>query len=65
MVLEGLPGDLDLVRSKLELHFKNKRKSGGEVMQIREHPEDKRKALLIYLLETGTKSPLITTNNSI
>lgn len=53
--LEGLPGDLDLVRSKLELYFKNKRKSGGEVMQIREHPEDKRKALLIYLLETGTK----------
>lgn len=54
LVLEGLPGDLDLVRPKLELYFKNKRKSGGEVMQIREHPEDNRKALLIYLLETGT-----------
>ncbi|XP_060785283.1 protein mono-ADP-ribosyltransferase PARP14 isoform X3 [Neoarius graeffei] len=58
LVLEGLPGDLDLVRSKLELHFKNKRKSGGEVMQIREHPEDKRKALLIYLLETELNNVL-------
>lgn len=55
MVLEGLPGDFELVRHKLELYFKNKRKSGGEVVQIKEHPEDKRKALLIYLLETGTK----------
>ncbi|XP_053482454.1 protein mono-ADP-ribosyltransferase PARP14 isoform X3 [Ictalurus furcatus] len=58
LVLEGLPGDLDLVRPKLELYFKNKRKSGGEVMQIREHPEDNRKALLIYLLETDLNNVL-------
>lgn len=59
MLLEGLPVDLDQVRSKLELYFKNKRKSGGEVVQIREHPEDKRKAWLVYLLQTG--SPLLLT----
>ncbi|KAF4086741.1 hypothetical protein AMELA_G00087870 [Ameiurus melas] len=58
LVLEGLPGDLDLVRPKLELYFKNKRKSGGEVMQIREYPEDKRKALLVYLLETDLNNVL-------
>ncbi|KAK2850446.1 hypothetical protein Q7C36_009229 [Tachysurus vachellii] len=58
LVLEGLPGDWDLVRHKLELYFKNKRKSGGEVVQIKEHPEDKRKALLIYLLETDLDNVL-------
>ncbi|XP_058248540.1 protein mono-ADP-ribosyltransferase PARP14 isoform X2 [Hemibagrus wyckioides] len=58
LVLEGLPGDFELVRYKLELYFKNKRKSGGEVVQIKEHPEDKRKALLIYLLETDLNNVL-------
>ncbi|XP_026783862.3 protein mono-ADP-ribosyltransferase PARP14 isoform X1 [Pangasianodon hypophthalmus] len=58
LVLEGLPGDLDLVRTKLELYFKNKRKSGGEVMHIRAHPEDKRKALLTYLQETDLNNVL-------
>ncbi|KAK3568819.1 hypothetical protein QTP86_017386 [Hemibagrus guttatus] len=58
LVLEGLPGDFELVRPKLELYFKNKRKSGGEVVQIKEHAEDKRKALLIYLLETDFNNVL-------
>ncbi|KAF5890242.1 poly [ADP-ribose] polymerase 14-like, partial [Clarias magur] len=58
LLLEGLPGDLDLLRTKLELYFKNKRKSGGEVTQIREHPEDKRKALLIYLLDADLNNVL-------
>ncbi|KAM9486658.1 protein mono-ADP-ribosyltransferase PARP14 isoform 1-T1 [Clarias gariepinus] len=58
LLLEGLPGDLEQLRTKLELHFKNKRKSGGEVLQIREHPEDKRKALLIYQLDSDLNNVL-------
>ncbi|KAI5628569.1 poly [ADP-ribose] polymerase 14 isoform X2 [Silurus asotus] len=58
LVLEGLPTDLDVVQSKLELYFKNKRKSGGEVLKIQEHPENKRKALLIYLLDTDLNNVL-------
>ncbi|KAI5107530.1 poly [ADP-ribose] polymerase 14 isoform X2 [Silurus meridionalis] len=58
LVLEGLPADLDVVRPKLELYFKNKRKSGGEVLKIQEHPENKRKALLIYLLDTELNNVL-------
>lgn len=54
LVLEGLPTDLELVRPKLGLYFRNKSKSGGEVREIRDHPEDKRKALLLYNLEAGT-----------
>nr|XP_046225291.1 uncharacterized protein LOC124048492 isoform X1 [Oncorhynchus gorbuscha] len=48
LVLEGLPDDIDKIRPKLDLHFKNKRKSGGETLQIQDYPGDKRKALLIY-----------------
>ncbi|XP_041724440.2 protein mono-ADP-ribosyltransferase PARP14 [Coregonus clupeaformis] len=48
LVLEGLPDDLDKIRPKLDLHFKNKRKSGGETLQIQDYPGDKRKALLVY-----------------
>lgn len=53
LVLEGLPDDLESLRSKLELYFKNKRRSGGEALRIQEHPEDTRKALLVYLEEGG------------
>lgn len=53
LILEGLPDDFDRVKSKVELYFKNKRRSGGEIEQIREHKEDKRKALLIYMSEEG------------
>ncbi|XP_035630002.1 uncharacterized protein parp14rs3 isoform X2 [Oncorhynchus keta] len=48
LVLEGLPDDIDKIRPKLDLHFKNKRKSGGETLQIQDYPGDKRKALLVY-----------------
>ncbi|CAB1328592.1 unnamed protein product, partial [Coregonus sp. 'balchen'] len=41
--------DLDKIRSKLDLYFKNKRRSGGEVLQIQDYPGDKKKALLVYL----------------
>ncbi|XP_062861863.1 protein mono-ADP-ribosyltransferase PARP14 [Trichomycterus rosablanca] len=58
LILEGLPVELDMVRSKLELYFKNRRKSGGEVLQIREHPEDKQKALLVYTNENDFKTIL-------
>lgn len=53
LILEGLPDDFDRVKSKVELYFKNKRRSGGEIVQIQEHQEDKRKALLIYMNEEG------------
>lgn len=49
LVLEGLPDDIDKIRPKLDLHFKNKRKSGGETLQIQDYPGDKKKALLVYL----------------
>lgn len=55
LILHDLPDDFDRVKSKLDLHFKNKRRSGGEVLQIREHPDDKRKARLIYVTEEGKK----------
>ncbi|XP_018601869.2 protein mono-ADP-ribosyltransferase PARP14 [Scleropages formosus] len=49
LLLEGLPDQLGSMKSKLFLYFRNKRKSGGEVFQIQEHPSDGRKALLVYL----------------
>ncbi|KAI4884954.1 hypothetical protein NFI96_026799, partial [Prochilodus magdalenae] len=57
LLLEGLPDDLDAVVPMLELYFKNKR-SGGEAVQIQEHPEDRRKALLIYLSEADMQNVL-------
>ncbi|XP_072542636.1 protein mono-ADP-ribosyltransferase PARP14 isoform X2 [Salminus brasiliensis] len=56
--LEGLPDDFHRVKPKLELYFKNRRRSGGEVLQIQEHPEDKRRAWLIYLDEGDLKKVL-------
>ena len=63
LVLEGLPDDLDSVVPKLELYFRNKRRSGGEVIRIQEHPEDRRKALLIYPREAG-KTGIQTTESA-
>ncbi|KAM3862355.1 protein mono-ADP-ribosyltransferase PARP14 [Diretmus argenteus] len=48
IVLEGLPDDLDRVRAKLDLYFQNKRRSGGEILELQEDPTDKRRALLVY-----------------
>ncbi|XP_066542681.1 protein mono-ADP-ribosyltransferase PARP14-like isoform X3 [Hoplias malabaricus] len=58
LLLEGLPEDFNSVKSKLELYFKNKRRSGGEILHIKQHPEDKRKALLVYLNEADVKKVL-------
>ncbi|XP_036430878.1 protein mono-ADP-ribosyltransferase PARP14-like [Colossoma macropomum] len=58
LLLEGLPDDLDCVIPKLELYFKNKKRSGGEAARIQEHPEDKRKALLVYLSEGDVQNVL-------
>ncbi|XP_077071920.1 poly(ADP-ribose) polymerase family member 14-related sequence 3 isoform X2 [Siphateles boraxobius] len=58
LILEGLPDDFDRVKSRVELYFKNKRRSGGEIEQIREHQDDKRKALLIYMSEEDLKKVL-------
>uniref|UniRef100_A0A8C1DMJ2 Poly [ADP-ribose] polymerase n=1 Tax=Cyprinus carpio carpio TaxID=630221 RepID=A0A8C1DMJ2_CYPCA len=58
LILEGLPADFDRVKSKLELYFRNKRRSGGEIVQVREHHEDKRKALLIYMSDDDLKKVL-------
>ncbi|KAM4609213.1 protein mono-ADP-ribosyltransferase PARP14 [Polymixia lowei] len=51
LILEGLPGDLDRVKPRLELYFRNKRRSGAEILELQEDPTDKRKALLVYLDE--------------
>ncbi|KAG5829947.1 hypothetical protein ANANG_G00320150 [Anguilla anguilla] len=48
LLLVGLPDDFASVKPRLELYFRNKRKSGGEVSEIRNYPNDKRKALLVY-----------------
>ncbi|XP_041120245.1 protein mono-ADP-ribosyltransferase PARP14 [Polyodon spathula] len=48
LVVENLPDTFDSIKLKLALYFQNKRRSGGEVLEIRDHPEDKRKALLLY-----------------
>ena len=53
LILIGLPDDFTSVKSKLELYFGNKRKSGGEISEIRNDPNDKRKALLIYVEDGG------------
>ncbi|XP_035265187.1 uncharacterized protein LOC118223123 isoform X3 [Anguilla anguilla] len=48
LILVGFPDDFASVKPRLELYFRNKRKSGGEVSEIRNYPNDKRKALLVY-----------------
>ncbi|XP_061089952.1 protein mono-ADP-ribosyltransferase PARP14-like [Conger conger] len=58
LILVGLPGDFASVKSKLELYFRNKRKSGGEISEIRNYPNDKRKALLIYVEDEAAKTVL-------
>ncbi|XP_031657998.1 uncharacterized protein LOC109867464 [Oncorhynchus kisutch] len=58
LILEGLPDDLDKIRSKLDLYFKNKRRSGGEVLQIQDYPGDKKKALLVYLEDASLQKVL-------
>ncbi|XP_066543456.1 poly(ADP-ribose) polymerase family member 14-related sequence 3 isoform X2 [Amia ocellicauda] len=58
VVLEGLPDDLDRVKPRLDLYFQNKRRSGGEVLEIRHHPDDRRKAVLVYLDEAAKNKVL-------
>ncbi|XP_043088018.1 protein mono-ADP-ribosyltransferase PARP14 [Puntigrus tetrazona] len=58
LVLEGLPEDFHRIKAKIELYFRNKRRSGGEISEIREHPDDKRKALLLYIKEEDLKKVL-------
>ncbi|XP_052464861.1 protein mono-ADP-ribosyltransferase PARP14-like [Carassius gibelio] len=58
LILEGLPDDFHRVKPKVELYFRNKRRSGGETLQIREHPDDKRKALLVYIRDEDLKKVL-------
>ena len=53
LILEGLPDDLHQVRQRLDLYFKDKRRSGGEVLDILDYPGDKRKALLVYQDDGG------------
>ncbi|KAJ3591548.1 hypothetical protein NHX12_006681 [Muraenolepis orangiensis] len=49
LLVEGLPVDLDdQIKSKLSLYFKNKRRSGGEISELRADPSDTRRVLLIY-----------------
>ncbi|XP_062390721.1 protein mono-ADP-ribosyltransferase PARP14 [Sardina pilchardus] len=58
LILEGLPDDFNNIRPKLELYFKNKRRSGGEIADLRKHPTDDKKAMLVYLDGEGAKKVL-------
>ncbi|XP_016410612.1 poly [ADP-ribose] polymerase 14-like, partial [Sinocyclocheilus rhinocerous] len=58
LILEGLPEDFQRVKPKIELYFRNKRSSGGEIVQIREHPDDRRKARLVYIRDEDLKKVL-------
>lgn len=60
LLLEGLPDDFHKLKPKLELYFRNKRRSGGEILHLREHEEDRRKALLDYLQEEDLQKVLDT-----
>ncbi|XP_029937054.1 protein mono-ADP-ribosyltransferase PARP14 isoform X2 [Myripristis murdjan] len=48
LTLEGLPDDLDRIKAKLDLYFQNKRRSGGEILELKADPADTRRALLVY-----------------
>lgn len=65
LILEGLPEDFDQIRSKLELYFKNKRRSGGEILEIQKDPADKRRAQLIYLNNEALLRVLATKNHQV
>ncbi|XP_056322010.1 protein mono-ADP-ribosyltransferase PARP14-like isoform X2 [Danio aesculapii] len=60
LLLEGLPDDFHRLKPKLELYFRNKRRSGGEILNLREHEEDRRKALLDYSQEEDLQKVLDT-----
>ncbi|XP_030199149.1 protein mono-ADP-ribosyltransferase PARP14 isoform X3 [Gadus morhua] len=50
LILEGLTVDLDdQIKSKLALYFKNKRRSGGEISELRADPTDERRVVLVYV----------------
>ncbi|XP_059896102.1 protein mono-ADP-ribosyltransferase PARP14-like isoform X6 [Gadus macrocephalus] len=50
LILEGLTADLDdQIKSKLALYFKNKRRSGGEISELRADPTDERRVVLVYV----------------
>ncbi|XP_048863184.1 uncharacterized protein parp14rs3 [Brienomyrus brachyistius] len=58
LVLEGLPDQAASLKAKIELYFKNRRKSGGEVLEIQEHPNDRKKALLVYAIDEDASKVL-------
>nr|XP_023678134.1 poly [ADP-ribose] polymerase 14-like isoform X2 [Paramormyrops kingsleyae] len=58
LLLEGLPDQAASLKAKLELYFKNRRKSGGEVLEIQEHPNDRKKALLVYATDEDARKVL-------
>ncbi|KAM6984986.1 LOW QUALITY PROTEIN: protein mono-ADP-ribosyltransferase PARP14 [Aplochiton taeniatus] len=60
LILEGLPDDFGQISSKLKLYFENKRRSGGEIVQLQSDPADKRRARLIYLDNAALQKVLST-----
>ncbi|KAJ8247115.1 hypothetical protein GJAV_G00258920 [Gymnothorax javanicus] len=58
LILSGLPNDFAFAKPRLELHFSNRRKSGADILEIKEHPSDKRKALLVYPEHEAAKKVL-------
>ena len=54
LILEGLTADLnDQIKSKLALYFQNKRRSGGEISELRADPTDKRRIVLVHVNDKG------------
>ncbi|XP_063069031.1 uncharacterized protein LOC134460584 [Engraulis encrasicolus] len=56
--LGGLPDECSKIGQRLESYFKIKRKSGGIITELRKHPTDDKKALLVYLKEQDAKKVL-------
>ncbi|GCB79296.1 hypothetical protein scyTo_0017869, partial [Scyliorhinus torazame] len=55
VLVEGLPFELDSVRSKLAIYFQSKKKSGGGECEVRAH-QDQRKVLVYFKSEEVQKN---------
>ncbi|XP_043930817.1 protein mono-ADP-ribosyltransferase PARP14-like [Protopterus annectens] len=60
----GLPDDLTIsTKSRLELYFSNKRRSGGDECEVKEHPNKKRKVLIYYKTQEARERVLRKTHD--
>ncbi|XP_059895470.1 protein mono-ADP-ribosyltransferase PARP14-like [Gadus macrocephalus] len=66
LILEGLTADLnDQIKSKLALYFQNKRRSGGEISELRADPTDKRRIVLVHVNDKDRNEVLSRKNHQV